>query len=64
MKINPAVSAYMAEIGAKGGKANSRASQSARAKKAWANMTKAQRSAELKKRAKVRAAKAARKKKP
>ena len=54
----------MAEIGAKGGRANSRASQSARAKKAWANMTKAQRSAELKKRAKVRAAKAARKKKP
>jgi len=49
-QIHPAVRAHMAAMGRKGGKSKSSAGGIA----AWANMTPAQRSKEMKRRAKVR----------
>ena len=50
--MNEEARKYMAEIGRKGGKAASNQSEAGRA--AWANMTAAQRSKEMKRRAAVR----------
>ena len=50
--MNEEVKKYLAEIGRKGGKAASNQSEAGRA--AWANMTPAQRSKEMKRRAAVR----------
>ncbi len=51
---HPAVAEYMAALGRKGGKANS--NHAAGGKAVWAKMTPAQRSKEMKRRAKVRLA--------
>ena len=58
--MNEEVRKYMAEIGRKGGKAASNQSEAGRA--AWANMTPAERSKEMKRRAAVREKKRAAKK--
>ena len=58
--MNEEVKKYLAEIGRKGGKAASNQSEAGRA--AWANMTAAQRSKEMKRRAAVREKKRAAKK--
>ena len=52
MNMNPEVRAYLSEIGRKGGKAATNQSEAGRA--AWAHKSPAERSAELKKRAKKR----------
>jgi hypothetical protein len=53
-KIPTAISAYMAHIGSKGGKGNSTEQQRERATNAWAKLSPAERSAEMKRRALVR----------
>lgn len=52
--IHPAVREHMAAMGSKGGKAGSSANKAKAGKAAWADLSPAERSAEMKRRAKVR----------